>query len=128
MATAVTLIAALLGAVATIVSAVITTRRTGPAGTTVPVATTPGGTVVAASARTSKAFWLGLAGLILWVIPLIGYCVIIPGLWIGIREMNGPRRRTGAGVAMCVIALALALVNSAIGAYQGAHGQMWFQQ
>jgi len=49
-------------------------------------------------------------------------------LYIGIREMNGPRRRTGAGLAMCAVALVLLVINSAIGAYQGAHGQLWFQQ
>jgi len=125
VASVVALVAALIGCIGSIAAALITTRQRGPAGLpevqplTAPAMTT---------GRTSKAFGLGIASLVLWIIPILGICTVIPGLYIGIREMNGPRRRTGAGVAMCAVALVLLVINSAIGAYQGAHGQMWFQQ
>lgn len=134
MANVVVLVAALIGAVATIAGAVITTRRNGPAGvTTVSDAHLfqgrgwAGEQVVAAVSKRTKAFGLGIAGLICWVLPIAGFCVTIPGLWIAIRDLNGPKRSTTAGLVMCGIGFALTLVNSAIGAYQGAHGQMWFQ-
>jgi hypothetical protein len=136
VASVVALVAALIGCIGSIAAALITTRQKGPAGMT-PVGqpiTLPSGNTYQEVAftespgRMSKAFWFGLASLITWTIPIFGVCTIIPGLYIGIREMNGPRRRTGAGVTMCVIALVLTVINSAIGAYQGAHGQMWFQQ
>ena len=128
MASVVALAAALIGCIGSIAAALITTRQRGPAGTyNGPGAPSwEGG--YAASARVSKAFWFGIASLVTWIIPIFGVCTIIPGLYIGIREMNGPRTRTGAGVTMCVIALVLTVINSAIGAYQGAHGQLWFQQ
>ena len=129
MASVVALVAALIGCIGSIAAALITTRQRGPAGAAEPAALGLG-TVPwqPGQPRTSKAFWFGIASLITWMIPIFGVCTIIPGLYIGIREMNGPRRRTGAGVAMCVIAHVLTVINSAIGAYQGAHGQMWFQQ
>ena len=130
MANAVVLVAALIGAIATIAGAVITTRRNGPGGTE--TVTSGHGTAVipvaAAMGRRTKAFGLGIAGLVLWVLPIAGFCVTIPGLWIAIRDLNGPKRGTTAGLVMCGVGFALTLVNSAIGAYQGAHGQMWFQQ
>jgi hypothetical protein len=133
VASVVALVAALIGCIGSIAAALITTRQKGPAGV-IPAAApsvedpTPLFThVVVPAAPVSKAFWLGIASLITWTIPIFGVCTIIPGLYIGIREMNGPRTRTGAGVTMCVIALVLTVINSAIGAYQGAHGQLWFQ-
>ena len=132
MASVVALVAALIGCIGSIAAALITTRQRGPAGVPEPVGLHPVHAAYLAQdtppARTSKAFWFGIASLVTWIIPIFGVCTIIPGLYIGIREMNGPRTRTGAGVTMCVIALVLTVINSAIGAYQGAHGQLWFQQ
>lgn len=122
------LIAAVISAIATIAAAVITTRRTGPAGAVPVAATVEGAAVPVAAAPVSKAFWLGLAGLILWIIPIAAYLAVIPGLYVGIREHDGPRRRTTAGIVLCALSLGLAAINSAIGAYQGAHGQLWFQR
>ena len=126
MASVVALAAALIGCIGSIAAALITTRQRGPAGV-VAAPDVPQWQGQVPPGRTSKSFWLGIASLVTWTIPVFGVCTIIPGLYIGIREMNGPRTRTGAGVTMCVIALVLTVINSAIGAYQGAHGQLWFQ-
>lgn len=123
------IIAALISSVATIAAAVIATRRAGPAGEPPYLAPAMGGVASQLPAgRISRSFWLGMAGLVLWVIPLLGYVAVIPGLYVGIRDHGGPRRNAGAGIIMCSISLALALMNSAIGAYQGAHGVGWWQQ
>lgn len=121
----ITLVAALITGIGAVAAALITTRQRGPAGT-VPV--TAGGPPVPAAqsgqGRTSKSLWCGIAGLFLWVLPVLGYLVILPGLYIGIRELRGPRRHTTTGLVLCIVGLGLALVNSAIGAYMGAHGQL----
>jgi len=126
---AVSIIVALIGCASAIGAALITNHTRGPAAVRAadpgvlaqPAAmgTTPG--------RVSRSLWLGLAGMLLWIIPVLGYLAVVPGLYIGIREHGGPRRGTAAGIALCSIGLAASLINSAVGAYQGAHGQAWFQ-
>jgi hypothetical protein len=116
------LIAAVITCAGTVAAALITTRKAGPAGT-VPVPAT--GT---ATAPVSKAFWLGLAGMAAWIIPVAAYVLVLPGLYIGIREQNGPRRLTAPGIGLCAVSLGLAVINSAVGAWQGAHGTAWWQQ
>ena len=65
----------------------------------------------------------------LWIIPIAGIFVIAPGLYIGIRDFAPVRLRSRAalGVTLCAIGLVLLIINSAIGAYQGAHGTGWWQ-
>jgi hypothetical protein len=117
------LIAAVITCAGTVAAALITTRKAGPAGT-VPAPAT--GTATA-TAPVSKAFWLGLAGLAAWIIPVAAYVLVLPGLYIGIREQNGPRRLTAPGTVLCAVSLGLAVINSAVGAWQGAHGTGWWQ-
>jgi len=68
--------------------------------------------------------WWGLAGIFLWLLPILGYIVTLPGLFIAIRDVRSPgtRRYSLLGLVLCMLALVLTIINSAIGAYQGAHG------
>ena len=69
------------------------------------------------------ALVLGIIGLLAWFIPLFGFPVTIVGLILGI--MGQKRERKGmaiAGMVMSIIGLVATIVNSAIGAYQGATG------
>ena len=79
--------------------------------------------------KISKSLWYGLAGIVLWVLPILGYLVTLPGLFAAIRDVRSPgtRRHARIGLALCVLALVLTIINSAIGAYQGAHGTGWWQ-
>ena len=79
--------------------------------------------------KISVSLWLGLAGLILWIIPILGAFDLLPGLFIAIRDLRSPgtRRYAVAGLVLCLIAFTLTVINSAIGAYQGYHGTGWWQ-
>jgi hypothetical protein len=79
--------------------------------------------------KISVSLWLGVAGLILWLIPILGAIDLLPGLFIAIRDLRSPgtRRYAVAGLVLCLIAFTLTVINSAIGAYQGYHGTGWWQ-
>ncbi len=79
--------------------------------------------------KISVSLWLGVAGLILWIIPILGAIDLLPGLFIAIRDLRSPgtRRYALAGLVLCLIAFTLTVINSAIGAYQGYHGTGWWQ-
>lgn len=69
---------------------------------------------------------LGIIGFVAWCLPLLGYPVCITGLILGIVGINkGGKGMAIAGIVMCSITLLLTLVNSAIGAYLGATGQLY---
>jgi len=72
---------------------------------------------------------LGLIGLITWCIPLFGVPVAICGMVFSVKGISSPNRgRAVAGLTLSIISAVLTLINAAIGAYMGAHGQMWYQQ
>lgn len=72
---------------------------------------------------------LGILGLIVWLLPIIGFPIIIVGLVLGICGRNkGGKGMATAGIVLCIITLILTTANSAIGAYKGYHGQLPFQQ
>jgi hypothetical protein len=79
--------------------------------------------------KISVSLWLGLAGLLLWIIPILGYVDLLPGLFIAIRDLRSPgtRRYASGALILCIIAFAFTLINSAVGAYQGYHGAGWWQ-
>jgi hypothetical protein len=81
------------------------------------------------SVKISVSLWLGLAGLILWIIPILGAFDLLPGLFIAIRDLRSPgtRRYAIGGLVLCLVAFTLTIINSAIGAYQGYHGTGWWQ-
>lgn len=126
----ITILAALLGATATVGAALISNRQKGPAGEPrISVPATPGLPQMpqAAPGRVSRAFWCGIAGLVLWIIPILAYVVVLPGIYAGVRDIRGPRRLTAPGLAMCSLSLLAALINTVAGAYAGAHGTGWWQ-
>lgn len=68
---------------------------------------------------------LGICGFIAWCLPLIGYPVTIVGLILGIIGIKkGAKGMAVAGIIMCSITLVLTIINSALGAYLGATGQI----
>lgn len=69
---------------------------------------------------------LGIVGFIAWCIPLLGFPVTIVGLILGILGIKkGGKGMAIAGIIMCSITLGLTIVNSALGAYLGATGQLF---
>jgi amino acid transporter len=64
-----------------------------------------------------------------WILPIIGLPIGIAALVLGVlgikRSLKG---MSVAGIVLAVICLVLTIVNSAIGAYQGYHGEAWFQK
>lgn len=72
---------------------------------------------------------LGIVGVIAWLIPIIGFPVIIVGLILGIiGRGKGGKGMATAGITLCIITLVLTIANSAIGAFMGYNGQLWFQK
>jgi hypothetical protein len=70
---------------------------------------------------------LGIASLIVWLLPIVGLPVAITGLVLGILGSKGSRRGMAiAGIVLSAIGLAGALINASIGAYMGATGQQRF--
>ena len=58
---------------------------------------------------------LGIVGLVFsFVLPLVSYGCAIPGLIIGIKK-SGKNYNSSAGVTLSIIAISLALINSALG-------------
>ena len=74
---------------------------------------------VVQSNRSTASLVLGIIGLIAWILPLIGFPVVIIGLILGIKK------KYTAGIVLNVIALVLTVANSAIGAYMGANGMLF---
>jgi hypothetical protein len=136
---AVTIVVGLVSSVATISAALITrshavpqpqlhTVGSLPLGGQQPTVS-PGLSYQTPSIKTSRSLWWGLAGIFLWLLPILGYIVTLPGLFIAIRDVRSPgtRRYSLLGLVLCMLALVLTIINSAIGAYQGAHGVGWWQ-
>ena len=83
----------------------------------------------AGGGKSIAAFVLGVIGVVTWCIPLIGLPITLTGLVLGIVSLNKPssNRSLGiAGVILNALFLILTIVNSAIGAYLGATGQLDF--
>lgn len=72
---------------------------------------------------------LGVVGLLAWLLPLVGFPIIITGLILGIigRKRGGKGLGT-VGIVLCVITLILTTANSAYGAYLGYKGLLFNQQ
>ena len=78
-----------------------------------------GGKVAVAS------FILGLAGMAVWGFPVLGLPVTLIGLIFGIQGLRGRRKKLATvGLVLSIIGLTATIVNSAIGAYLGATGQL----
>lgn len=69
---------------------------------------------------------LGLVGLVAWCLPIVGFPVTIAGLVLGILGIKkGGKGMAIAGIVLCSITLIITLVNSVLGAYLGATGQLY---
>jgi|SRR5450755_477469 hypothetical protein len=135
------IIVALIGFAGTVTTALITRPRETPQPQSQPQpewqprptgqwpAGNSGASYAMPTLRVSRSLWWGLAGIFLWLLPILGYIVTLPGLFSAIRDLRSPgtRRYAMIGLALCLLAFVLTLINSAIGAYQGAHGTGWWQ-
>ncbi|MDF2540675.1 MAG: hypothetical protein K0S47_393 [Herbinix sp.] len=69
---------------------------------------------------------LGIIGLLAWCIPLFGLPITIVGLVLGILGLKSIYKGMAiAGIVLSSLGLLFSLVNSAIGAYLGATGQLF---
>jgi hypothetical protein len=72
----------------------------------------------------TRALVLGWINLLTWLIPLIGLPLAVWGLVSALKARRaGGRGRALLGLVLNALALALTLINAAIGAYLGATGQ-----
>lgn len=70
---------------------------------------------------------LGICGFVACCLPLIGYPVTITGLVLGIiGKKKGGKGMAIAGIILSAISLALTLLNSIMGAYLNATGQLFY--
>lgn len=71
----------------------------------------------------------GIVGLLAWIIPIIGLPVGVVALVLGILGIKKSNKGMSiAGIVLGVICLVITIINGAIGAYQGYHGDAWFQK
>lgn len=75
------------------------------------------------------ALVLGIVGVLAWIIPIIGLPVGIVALVFGILGLKKSSKGMSiAGIVLGAVCLVLTIINGAIGAYQGYHGEAWFQK
>jgi len=69
---------------------------------------------------------LGAFSLIAWFYPLCGFPVSILGLYFGITSSNTSRRSVAiGGIILSLVGLLATTVNSTLGAYLGARGELF---
>jgi len=79
--------------------------------------------IVDKKSQATASLILGIIGLIAWVLPLFGFPVTIIGLIMGIVGQKSTKKNMAmAGIVLSIIGLVITIINSAIGAYQGATG------
>jgi hypothetical protein len=76
----------------------------------------PATSAVAVRRGISKSLAFGMVGLLLWKLPLPGCCVILPGLWIGIRDIRAAAGRVvlwaKPGAVLCALAFVAFMAHS----------------
>ena len=76
--------------------------------------------------KATTSMVLGIIGLFVWIFPLFGFPVNIIGLVFGIQAQKGSKKGMAiAGLVMSAIGLVLTAMNSFLGAYMGATGQLF---
>jgi hypothetical protein len=81
------------------------------------------------SGKATVGLVLGLVGLIAWIIPIVGLPVTVAGIVYSAKGLSSVNRgRAAAGLTLSIIGAVLTIINASIGAYLGAHGQLWFQR
>ena len=82
----------------------------------------------AGSGKAVASLVLGIVSLLAWCLPLFGLPVSIIGLVLGVKATKSSSRGMAiAGIVLSIIGLLFSLINAAVGAYQGATGQAWWQ-
>lgn len=78
------------------------------------------------SVKPTASLILGIISFLGWIIPLIGFPVSITGLVLGILGLKSQKKGIAiAGIILCSIGLLATIVNSILGAYMGATGQLF---
>jgi hypothetical protein len=90
-------------------------------------------TQITASGTTDKkgfaiaSLVLGLCSLLAFLLPFLGFPVSIVGLIMGVVGYKSSKKGFAiAGLILSMIGLVATIINSAIGAYQGATGQLFY--
>jgi hypothetical protein len=61
-----------------------------------------------------------------WLLPLLGFPVTIIGLIMGVAGFKSTKKGMAiAGLVLSMIGLAVTIINSVIGSYMGATGQLF---
>ncbi len=75
--------------------------------------------------KAIASFVLGIIGLVTWIVPLLGFPITIIGLVLASLSLNrGQKGKAVVGLVLCILGLVATIINSAIGAYLGATGQL----
>jgi len=67
--------------------------------------------------RATAALWIGVAGLVTWLVPTLGLPVSGIGLVLAVRGRMAGAERAGVATVLCVVGLALSVtmwIGSAI--------------
>ena len=74
------------------------------------------GTTSTGGVKAIVSFALGLAGLVTWCFPMLGFPSMICGLILGIVDLrSGKREFAIAGITLCATMLLFSIVNAAVG-------------
>jgi hypothetical protein len=68
------------------------------------------GEVAARPRRVVVSFWLGVAGLVVWLVPILGLPVSGIGLLLAVRGRRAGAERAGLAMVLCAIGAALSLI------------------
>ncbi|MFN3402749.1 MAG: hypothetical protein ACK40G_01560 [Cytophagaceae bacterium] len=126
-----TIVSALIAAIATVMAAYISRPR--PAGSTAVNSGSPSNPEMHSSdvsmgqRQYSLAFILGLISLISWLLPLIGFPIALIGIGYGVKDLANPLMKNARlGLWLAVVGLMFTTANSAIGAYKGYYGAIYY--
>ena len=68
------------------------------------------GEVAARPRRAMVSFWLGVAGLVVWLVPILGLPVSGIGLLLAVKGRRAGAERAGLAMVLCAIGAALSLL------------------
>jgi DNA-directed RNA polymerase subunit RPC12/RpoP len=75
------------------------------------------------SGKATTSFWLGIVGMIAWILPIVGLPVSIAGLITGGLGLDSEKRgKAVVGIVLSIIALLLSIANGVIGAILASKG------
>ena len=90
------------------------------------ICTACGGKVKRGGGKATAGMIMGIAGLILWLLPILGIPNCIIGLILSIKGMNSSKPVSAkVGLILNIIGIVVAIINASIGAYMGATGQLF---